>query len=40
MYQKTDVNDVGRECVDWGYLTEDRERWRTLVNIVMDLRVP
>jgi len=37
--QKTDVNDVGREGVDWGCLTEDRDRWRALVNRVMDLRV-
>jgi len=40
MYLKTDVNDVGREGVDWGCLTEDRDRSRTLVNIIMDLRVP
>jgi len=28
------------EGVEWIDLTEDRERWRTLVNAVMKFRVP
>jgi hypothetical protein len=30
----------GGGIIDWIDLTQDRDKWRTLVNVVMDLRVP
>ena len=32
--------EVGCVHVDWIGLAQDRDRWRTLVNAVMNLRVP
>jgi len=37
---KMDVQEVGYEGVDWIELAQDRDRWRLLVNAVMNLRVP
>jgi hypothetical protein len=34
------VREVGLECVDWINLAQDRDRWRDLVNTVMNLRLP
>ena len=35
-----DLQEVECEYVDWIGLTQDRDRWRTLVSTVMNLRVP
>ena len=37
---RTDLQEVGCGYVDWIGLAQDRDRWRTLVSAVMDLRVP
>jgi hypothetical protein len=37
---KMDLVEIGWGGVDWIGLAEDRNRWRALVNSVMNLRVP
>jgi hypothetical protein len=37
---RTYLRDKGFEGVDWTYLVQHSDRWRALVNTVMNLRVP
>jgi hypothetical protein len=37
---KMDVREIGWVGMDWIDLAQDRDQWRTLVNTVMNLRVP
>ena len=37
---KMDLQEVGRGVMDWTDLAQGRDRWRALVNAVMNLQVP
>jgi len=32
--------EIGWEGMDWIHLAQDRDKWRAVVDTVMDLRVP
>jgi hypothetical protein len=37
---KTDLQQLGCGCMDWIELAQAKDRWRAIVNTVMNLRVP
>jgi hypothetical protein len=37
---KMDLREIGFGDVDWIDLDQDRDKWRALVNTLMNLRVP
>jgi len=37
---RTDLQEVRCVYMDWIGLAQDRDRWRTLVSVIMNLRVP
>jgi len=37
---KMDLKEVGCGVIDWVGLAQERDRWRALVNVVMNTRVP
>jgi hypothetical protein len=34
-----DLREIGLRGVEWVHLAQDRDRWRAVVNAVMNLRV-
>jgi len=37
---KIDLQEVGCRDMDWIEMARDRDRWRALVDVAMNLRVP
>jgi hypothetical protein len=37
---KVHLREIGWDGMDWIYLAQNRDQWRALVNMVMNLRVP
>jgi hypothetical protein len=37
---KMDLREIGWGGIDWIDLAQDRDQWRALVNMIMNLRVP
>jgi hypothetical protein len=40
LVNNTHLREIGWDGVDWVDLAQDRDQWRALVNMVMNLRVP
>jgi hypothetical protein len=39
-HTKMDLREIGLDGMDWIYMAHDRDQWRALVNMVMNLLVP
>jgi hypothetical protein len=37
---RMDLSEIGLDGMDWIDMAQDRDRWRALVNMVINLRVP
>jgi hypothetical protein len=37
---RMDLREIGWEGVYWMHLVQNRDRWRALVNTVMNIRIP
>jgi hypothetical protein len=37
---KMDIREIGFGAMDWIHLAQDRDRWRAVVNTVINLQVP
>jgi hypothetical protein len=37
---KIDLREIGWDGMEWINLAQDRDKWRALMNTVMELRVP
>jgi hypothetical protein len=37
---RMDLREAGWGGMDWTYVAQDRDQWRALVNMVINLRVP
>jgi hypothetical protein len=37
---KMDLTETGWDDMDWTHLAQDREKWRALVDTVMNIQVP
>jgi len=37
---KVDIQEAGWDDIRWNNLAQDRDRWRALVNVIMNLRAP
>jgi hypothetical protein len=34
------LREIGFEGVDWTHMAQDRDRWRALVSMIMNIRYP
>jgi hypothetical protein len=37
---RMDLTEMGWKCVDWIHLAQDRDHWRAILNMAMNLQVP